>query len=630
MRKYSILIFFILLLPLSCRRETEKAGEETTLPERKVTYTLTGKLSDKTKAFIADDGTFSWALGDKADVLDSNSGTLCEFTCTDIDNEGNGIFTFQGTEGVSYSFTRAWYPASMASLDGGGKPVITLPSAWTASSISEARNFPMDAKVSEGQMSFYHLGGLLKITMNDVPSDAESIVLSSASTISGGFSINEAFGVTGENVIVETDEIPVKTVSEIVPGETASSVSVTDLNLTAKGTVTAYIPLPCGTYKYKISLKVGTETVFEKETSSAKEIGRANLIKMGALSPWPAAQIKAVYGSSEVAFVPSDLWGWLVAAGIPADQNVLIDDAGTQYGTRFATKKHAGYLCELLTGSTAGAFPLKQASDLYISSGMDKIFPLAAGASVAVPAEYEVAHYGLRGDFAGTLSSYTSAGKFTRTADIPASDDGWAWYVVRGVACSGTPIAFKLYGTAYKAEDGVLETGTSTPQNVGVTRSLARPVSGTTSAVKFNVTPGMSYDVYLREDLSRVIVCEAGSYNSSMDESYLTGLTNYGLYNYNGESYICTPGTDQTWVVTSASSATFVFTKGYTFDRVEMSNLPATAPSLNQSVGVGVSVIPSIGSSLSSTVDAKVVKIDGNKLWLLSDDGTGIIADYRR
>ena len=101
MRKYSILIFFILLLPLSCRRETEKAGEETTLPERKVTYTLTGKLSDKTKAFIADDGTFSWALGDKADVLDSNSGTLCEFTCTDIDNEGNGIFTFQGTEGVS-------------------------------------------------------------------------------------------------------------------------------------------------------------------------------------------------------------------------------------------------------------------------------------------------------------------------------------------------------------------------------------------------------------------------------------------------------------------------------------------------------------------------------------------------
>ncbi len=635
MKKYSIFLALALLFSLSCQRETD-------MPERKsakgkVTYTLTGEISERTKAFIGDDGKFSWSENDAIAVLDATSGELCTFTCASINEQGGGIFTFTGEEGKEYNFSKAWYPVSMVKLEN-GEPVITLPDSWTAEAVQEARSFPMAAAVSGDKLSFYHLGGLLKLTLNDVPKNATSLVLSSEEAgISGDFSIQSVglndgmINVTGENVTVEGSEIPVsKAIQEILPGESGSSVTVTDFNLAAKGSVTAYIPLPCGSYKYSVTLKVGEEEIMKKTTTRSIEIGRANLVRMSALSPWPATSLKAKYGSITVNFVPSDLWGWYVAPGLQKDTDIIIVDAADgnkEYGTRFATKKHVGYFCQCFTGGTSGAFPLKEVSDLYVSFDKKRVFPLSAGASgdaVKLPEEYEVAHYGLRGDF-GT-GSYASAGVFTKTEDSPADGGNWKWYVVRNVLCTGTPIAFKLYGTPYSPTDGVLETGTTTPQTAGVGRSLARPASGSTYAIQYNVTPGMCYDVYLKEDLTQVIVCEAGSNTSSVNEDYLKGLTNYGLYNYNGTSFVCAPGIDQTWVT---SSNTFVVAKGFTFDQVQFSGLP-TNPSTGNYVEIGVNVTPSIGSSSSSTVSAKIVKIDGNKLWLLSDDGTGIIADYTR
>lgn len=639
MRHYCYIMIFFSFLFASCAKEEK----ENPIPKEGVVYTLTGVLSDRTKALISDEGAFSWAAGDAVSVLDAISNEICTFSS----EAGDGNFTFTGEPGRDYNFTKAWYPASMASQP----EVISYPAMWNYEDICQARNFPMAATVSDGVMCFYHLGGLLKLTINEVPIDATALQLSSDDvSLSGEFGITSLglddgrVDAVGEDITVEDGIIDVlsastTSVDEIHSGAGTGAVTITDFNLSERGSIKVYIPLPCGTYGYKISLDVDDTTILEQGTTSGKTIDRASLVKMRALTVnWPSINMSADYNSTQVSFVKSDIWGWWVAGDLPADTDVIIvdaDDSDKQYGTRFATKKHAGYFCQCFTGGTSGAFQLKQDSDLYISSDKKKIFPLAAGTSgndIVVPAEYEVAHYGLRGDFAGTLTSYTSAGIFTKTDDSPADGGNWKWYVVRNVYCTGTPMAFKLYGTAYKAGDGVLETGTTTPQSIGVARSLARPVSGETYAVKYNVTPGMSYDVYLKEDLTQVLVCEAGSYNSSVDESYLTSLTNYGLYNYGETSYICAPGIDQTWVVTDDSSTTFVLAKGYVFDQVEISNLPQkdTSPSLNQSVDVAVSITPSIGSGSSSTVTGTIVKIDGNKIWLLSDDGTGIIADYKR
>lgn len=614
----------VLLACCSKVKETpvqDEKPQESVSPGKGITYTLTGFLSDKAKAFISDEGDFSWSASDQVAVLDSSSGELCTFTCED---EADGIFTFTGVEGRQYDFTstKAWYPASMVKA----ADVISYPASWQYSDLHEARNFPMAASVSNGKMQFHHLGGLLKVIVNDVPANATALTLSSVDvSLSGDFPVTELglddgrVDATGENLSSGGDEIPItptKSIPEIVSGAGEGTVSVA-LSLSSKEDITVYIPLPCGSYRYKVSLKAGDEVIFERGTSAPKDINRADLVRMSALNPWPATTLQACYGSTTVDFGPSDLWGWYVAKNLPASQSITIRESGDVYGPRFATKKHAGYLSECIPDGVA--FALKQASDLYISTDKSRFFPLAAGSAAAAPQNYEAAHYGLRGSFDG--GSYASKGKFQKTSDVP--EGSGTWYVVRNITCTASPIAFKLYSTAYSADDGLLVTATETPQNVGVSRSLT---CAENPAIKYNVTPGMAYDFYLREDLTKIYVCEAGAKASSMDDA-LTSLSNYGLYRYGGSSYVCTTGIDQSWV-TSSSSATFVLVDGITFDQVSLSGLPLS-PSVGDNASVGVSVTPSIGTPKSGTVSASVVRVEGSKVWLLSEDGTGMIVNVQ-
>ena len=618
MKKYSIVLLCIILL-FACAREKEpeqpqEGPVETTKED--VTYMLKGVLSDKTKALISDEGEFSWESGDRIAVLDSATGEIVEFIC----ENGDGVFSYTGTPGRV--FTKAWYPASMVN----GEDVISFPSTWDYSDLSRAHYFPMAASVTEEVMHFYHLGGLLRLTVNDVPKNATTLTLSSEDvSLSGDYGITSLglddgrVDATGENVVKEDGEIPVKSVQEVGAVTGTGTVTV-NLDLSSKQQVVVYVPLPCGNYRYKIMLKAGDETVLQRATSSAKSIDRAVLIRMGALTvSWPPTTLKAVYNSTEVSFEGSELWGWYVAKNLPIGQSIGVSDSGTTYGTVAATKKHVGYL--LRCKSDGSAFPLKQNSDLYVSVDKTAMFPLAAGSSgsdVVVPEEYETAHYGLRGDFGE--GTYTSKGIFKKTDDIP--EGSGQWYVVRNITCTSSRMAFKLYSTAYAADDGLLVTATETPQNAGVSRSL---VYGDNPAVKYNVTAGMAYDIYLKEDLSKVYVCESGSKTSSLDETALTALTNLGLYQYHGSSYICATGIDQTWTTASAT-ATFVLVDGITYDQAVISELPLSI-SVGDEVTVGVQVLPTIGSGKSSSVTATVVKKEDSKVWLLSDDGTGMIVN---
>ena len=143
------IFFFIcsLMLFVCCTQEGKEAPAEPAKEGK--TYTLTGVLSEKTKALISDEGDFSWESGDRVMVLDSATGDLCEFTC----EGGDGIFSFTGEPGREYSFTKAWYPASMVSA----ADVITFPAAWSYDEVSAAHNFPMAASISDGVMPFHHL-----------------------------------------------------------------------------------------------------------------------------------------------------------------------------------------------------------------------------------------------------------------------------------------------------------------------------------------------------------------------------------------------------------------------------------------------------------------------------------------
>ena len=619
--------FFIFLLSMTVLSACAKVTEDPVPTENEgITYTLKGILSDKTRALISDEGAFSWESGDKVAVLDSNTGDLCEFTSKD----GDGIFTFTGEPGREYVFTKAWYPASMAKSD----DVLSFPSSWEYSAVSAAHNFPMAAAVQNGEMHFYHLCALLKVTVNNVPKNATALSLSSPSvSLSGDFNVvnlgldDGRIDATGENVIVEDGEIAVNSVPEIDSDLGEGSVSVL-LDLSEKQTISVYIPLPCGSYKYSVKLAADEATVLQRTTSSAKNMDRAALIRMSALNvSWPATTLQACYDDVTVDFGPSDLWGWWKASSLPVEKDISIVDSGTsaQYGVKHSTQKRAGYMVQCLSGGSARTFPLHQASDIYIASDCSKFFFLAAGTGgidVEVPSEYEVAHFDLRGNFDG--SGYKTIGNFIRAGD-KAPVEGWGWYVVRNVSCSVENIDFKLYANAPYVSEGLVVTSTATRQNAGIGRTLTWDADGQYS-IAYRVTPGACYDFYLREDLQQVIVYESGS-QGPMYEDRIVGLSQYGLYYYGNSSWVYSPGIDQYWV-SGTSPATFVMTDGITFDQVQVDNLPS-APLVGDSVSVTITVTPTIGSVRTSTVSANVVKVAGAKVWLLTSDGTGMIVSVQ-
>ncbi|MBR3075521.1 MAG: hypothetical protein IKH11_07210 [Bacteroidales bacterium] len=614
-------IFFVRCTP-------EKEEQPVDIPSEGKTYTLTGIMSEKTRALIDDDGTFSWEAGDEVAVLDSGTGELCVFTSEKVD----GVFTFTGEPGREYNFTRAWYPATMVKA----ADVFTFPSEWQHEELSRACRFPMAATVTDGMMPFYHVAGLLKLTVKDVPANAISLVLSSPDVrLSGDFPVSNLgldegrIDADAENVTVEDGEIPLtKAVSEIEAPEGTGSVSIS-LGLSSMQDVSVYVPMPCGNYKYTIALKTGGETILERTTSSSKDIARADLILMSALSAWPKCNLKAQYGDVSVDFGPSELWGWFKASGIPAGQNISINDtgSGTVYGVRNSTKKMVGYYIECVpSGSGVHTFPLKQESDIYISSDLSKFFLLAAGSSgeaVVEPTEYEVAHFGLRGNFGS--GTYTTVGQFVKAPEKePVS--GWGWYVVRNVPCTAVNIEFKLYANTSSADDGLVVTSTSTRQNAGIGRSLTWTSNGQ-YPIFYRVSAGVSYDFYLREDLRQIYVYEAGS-QGAMDTDRLLELSNFGLYNYADASWICNPGEDQSWITTSSASS-FVIADGFTYDLVEISGIPASL-TVGQTVdNLSVNVSPSIGTQTSSSLSADVLKVDGDTAWLLSEDGTGMIIRFK-
>ena len=614
-KKFSIFLFSLLLI--ACAKEKEVQIE----PEKKgVTYTLKGYLSEKTRALISDEGTFSWETDDRIAVLDSNTGALCEFVC----EEGDGVFTFTGEPGQEYVFTKAWYPASMAQT----ADQVTFPENWNYSDLSAAHNFPMAATVQDGNMYFYHLCALMKITVNSVPKNATALTLSSPNvSLSGTFAVQELgiddgrIDATGENVVVEAGEIAVKSVPE-VDAETGTGVVSVQLDLSAKQDITVYVPLPCGSYKYAVTLNAGDTQVFQKETKSNKTIDRATLVRMAAISvPWPATALQAVYDQTSVSFEESDLWGWWKAGGLPTGKDISIKESGSSivYGARHATKKKAGYFVECLS-QNALAFPLFQPSDIYLSTDLSKFFTLASGSAAVLPTEYEVAHFALRGNFGS--GSYVTKGTFTKTDD-KAPSGPWGWYVVRNVTCTADEAAFKLYANVPTPSDGLVVTSTQTRQNVGVGRTLTWSSDGQ-YPIYYHTTPGMSYDFYLREDLGQVFVYEAGS-QGTMDEDRILSLSQYGLYHYNNTSWVYNPGQDQFW--TTASS--FVLVDGITFDQVQIENLPST-PAVGDAATVTITVTPTIGSvKKTSNVSAEVVKVEEEKVWLLTSNGTGMIVSVQ-
>lgn len=258
MKRFNLILncFAIVLAFASCAREVQPSGEN---PEKFVTFSFRAVMEGTSKAEVDEDGATSWNAGDQIAVYDAASGNFYTFTTATEE----GIFTFNGTAGVVYNFTHAFYPASVAK----SSAAVSLPSEVSLAEAVSGSCFPMYGKRLDGDvLSFRHLGALLKYTLIGIPETADALELSSAEvSLSGDFDLAATDPVISAKSGDGTVRIPLE------PGANKSLVF--------------YVPLPLGTYSFTCDIKEGASTLSSYSTKSAKEIERAKLIRMRPVTP---------------------------------------------------------------------------------------------------------------------------------------------------------------------------------------------------------------------------------------------------------------------------------------------------------------------------------------------------------
>ena len=186
---FGALIPSLLLAAAGCSHEEVGGNEKAPADKIKLTATIENvQDEDATKVDISTaSGAFSWTEGDKIAVhtsipywmtatLESGAGTA------------SGVFTAEmnDTDRDGYAI----YPASMAG-GSASAPTITLPSSYTIDgSMDTFSPLPMIAVNSPSTaLAFKHLGGIFRITLNNVPETTRSIVVTTDKQITGTFTV---------------------------------------------------------------------------------------------------------------------------------------------------------------------------------------------------------------------------------------------------------------------------------------------------------------------------------------------------------------------------------------------------------------------------------------------------------
>lgn len=210
---------------VSCEKEQEKALETVVEPAG---TTLRASVNDSvdTKVSANPVGVFAWQASDKIAVLDNN-GDAHEFTAS-----GTGASTeFTCASSITLgAYAQYPYSASFAGL--GNELDFQIPASITYS--ADATNMPMLGKISGDAATFKAVGGLLKLIVYGVPSDATLLQFSATNKkISGGFTIADA--TIAEPVIATKAK-----------GSGDDSIII-DFNGKRSDNMVFYIPLPTGT-----------------------------------------------------------------------------------------------------------------------------------------------------------------------------------------------------------------------------------------------------------------------------------------------------------------------------------------------------------------------------------------------
>ena len=244
-RFLSALILGAAALVSGCGKEAAPAPETPDSPQDRVSLTclIEGRSATKT-TYDGLEGTFAWSDADPVAIHFAGrtyvSGTI---------DPANGEVSFTAPEGRFRDFY-AVYPASAAVEDLTNTPpalLVSYPDAYDVTDIlagtrsREESPCPMVAVNDpySGVLDFYHVGGLLRLTLRSVPAQTQKVRVTVDKDITGTYSV-AAHGTTEPTVTTVGSSIG----NAVTFTLTANAAGVGTLS----EPVVLNLPVPCGTY----------------------------------------------------------------------------------------------------------------------------------------------------------------------------------------------------------------------------------------------------------------------------------------------------------------------------------------------------------------------------------------------
>lgn len=229
MRKSILFLASAALLFAGCA----KVEDEAPIPEEgKRVVTLKASIDeDDTRVSVETDRTYKWQSGDEIGVWVVNTYGGAPYSYTTEDSGTTANFEVSLDEGESIG-EYAFYPFSENHFVSGEGPRFALDA--NLQYIEDATNMPMLGTVSNGAISFKSVGSVIKLTVNNIPSDAAHLLFSAKDLNGDNLFISGVFPVSGDQ-ITAGGIMGVNTVNIDFTGKRQSS-------------MVFYVPLPTGTY----------------------------------------------------------------------------------------------------------------------------------------------------------------------------------------------------------------------------------------------------------------------------------------------------------------------------------------------------------------------------------------------
>ena len=288
MKKHTL--YYIALSALAmltgCSNE-ENFGLKPTDGNRSLTATI--EQNDLSRTAVSEEGQVTWTETDAIGVFGTTSQNI-RFTYQSSTDNGNSA-TFRGDFPEEETMEQAYYPYQENATLSGNALTLHLPSEYTYTGNSNA---PMlGVKNNDGTFTFKHLTGLLRITINNVPKEADRFVITSSGE-------TDAPDLSGQATITD---INAEDATLSITANGSKSITYNLGTLTEEtGFRTFFIPLPVGEYpQLSVALyaKDSTDPYFTK-TISDITVRRAVMIDMPILDAQTGAQYVLSENTTEI------------------------------------------------------------------------------------------------------------------------------------------------------------------------------------------------------------------------------------------------------------------------------------------------------------------------------------------